>query len=59
MNPGRVRVRCPCGYQWESISRSGRTTCPRCDTRIYIPKALRDRAVNRPRAVDRTHFRSQ
>jgi hypothetical protein len=54
--PGRVLVRCACGYAWESTSRSGRTTCPECDTRIYIPKAVRDRAINRTQTANRTDF---
>jgi hypothetical protein len=34
-----------CGYVWQSQSRSGRTRCPECRARTYIPVALR-RAAN-------------
>jgi protein-arginine kinase activator protein McsA len=41
----RVEIECDgCGYTWQSASRSGRTTCPECGERPYIPAALRREA---------------
>jgi hypothetical protein len=37
----RLMVTCECGHRWRSYSVSGRTHCPRCDRRIYIPAAER------------------
>jgi uncharacterized Zn finger protein (UPF0148 family) len=38
----RVEVNCPgCGYAWQSASRLGRTICPECGERVYIPAELR------------------
>ncbi|MGH9014571.1 MAG: hypothetical protein ACRDZ1_11625 [Acidimicrobiia bacterium] len=40
----RIPVECDeCGYEWLSAARSGRTTCPDCGARIYIPDEMRRR----------------
>jgi hypothetical protein len=40
-----IEVECPgCGYTWLSTSKSGKTTCPDCRTRVHIPAALRREA---------------
>ncbi len=48
----RIEVDCPgCGYSWQSDSRSGRTTCPECGGRVYIPVALRREAYEPPPVI--------
>jgi hypothetical protein len=39
-----LRIRCDCGYQWQSRTTSGRTRCPKCDTRVYVTVAQRRKA---------------
>jgi predicted RNA-binding Zn-ribbon protein involved in translation (DUF1610 family) len=48
----RVEVDCTsCGRSWQSGSRSGRTTCPECGRRVYIPVALRREAYEPPPVI--------
>jgi len=48
-----IEVECSgCGYTWQSSSRSGKTTCPECRTRVHIPAALRREAYEPARDWD-------
>jgi uncharacterized Zn finger protein (UPF0148 family) len=44
-----LHVTCPaCRTSWRSHAGSGRTRCPQCDTRVYVPADIRRAAEERP-----------
>jgi DNA-directed RNA polymerase subunit RPC12/RpoP len=45
----QMYLSCPqCGHSWRSQSTSGKTRCPSCNTRVYVPAAVRHRAKQAP-----------